>query len=78
MKTSTSFHSAEQLARDIERPADAEAARSAAFGLPPSSAAAAPGVAPAASGEAATPLEASTLLATTILNRLICKYSKVA
>jgi len=56
-----------------------KAARRAAFGLPPSSAAAgAPGVAPAASGEAATPLEASTLLATTILNRLICKYSKVA
>jgi len=54
-----------------------EAARRAAFGLPPSATAAASGPAAAASGEASTQLEASTLLATTILNRLICKYSKV-
>ena len=66
-----------QLARDIEQPAGMEAARKAAFGLPPSSTAAALSPAAAASGEASTPLEASTLLATTILNRLICKYSKV-
>lgn len=76
MKTSMSFHSAEQLARDIEAPPGMEAARRAAFGLPPSATAAASGPAAAASGEASTQLEASTLLATTILNRLICKYSK--
>ena len=51
-----------------------DAARRAAFGLPPT---AASGPAAAECGEASTPLEASTLLATTILNRLICKYSKV-
>ena len=51
-----------------------DAARKAAFGLPPT---AASSPAAAESGEASTPLEASTLLATTILNRLICKYSKV-
>jgi len=79
MRSSTSFHSAEQLARDIAQPPAGKAGREAALteGAPhaPGPAAAAAGPA-AASGEAATQGEAATLLATTVLNRLICKYSK--